>query len=159
MVSTETSREKAAVEKDGEIDLLVENISRILEGDSIDFYSPEVMAEYQSPANLGPMKDPDGTGVADGLCKDTIEISIKVRGGKVSACKFFTDGCGASIACASRLTRLVKGMTVDEATEISPAELESLLHGLPDEHRHCATLAVIALRNALRDYTSREGGT
>lgn len=156
MVSTKASREKEIIAaKDVELDLLVRNIHRILEDDYASTYSAEMIAEFHNPANVGPMEDPDGTGAADGLCKDTIEIDIKVRGGRVSACAFFTDGCGASIACASRLTRLAKGMTLEEAMKVTPGELESLLNGLPDDHKHCAALAVLALRNALRDYQSR----
>lgn len=162
MVKTKASYEKGAIAaKDVELDLLVENISRILEDDYASAYSAEVIAEFRNPVNVGPMKDADGTGAADGLCKDTIEIDIKIREGRISACTFFTDGCGASIACASRLTRLVKGMRVDEAASVTPGDLESLLNGLPKERKHCAALAVLALRNALRDYQSRnsEDGT
>lgn len=149
------SDKRASASEEDELDVLAENISRILEEGYAQTYSPEVIAEFRNPANVGLLEDADGKGVADGLCNDTIEMYIKVRNRRIVACTFMTDGCGATIACASRLTRFVKGMAVDEAMMVTPNDLISLLNGLPEEHRHCAALAVLALRNAIRDHRSR----
>lgn len=138
-----------------ELDELAENITLIMEGEDAKIYSEEVIAEFRNPSNIGRMAEADGQGVADGLCKDTMEICVKVRDGVITECTFFTDGCGATIACGSRLTRFVKGLRTDEAIQIRPRDLVSLLNGLPPDHEHCAALAIIALRNALRDCEAR----
>ena len=138
-----------------ELDELVENMIRIMETENAKAYSEDVISEFRNPSNVGRMADADGEGVADGLCKDTMEMWVKVRDGLIVDCTFFTDGCGATIACGSRLTRFVKGLSTDEAMRVRPRDLVSLLNGLPPDHEHCAALAIIALKNALRDCEAR----
>lgn len=145
-----------------ELDRIVQNIISVLESEDSKIYSKDVIAEFQNPANVGSVADADGRGIADGLCNDTMEITLKLDGDRIAECMFFTDGCGATIACGSRLTKVAIGKTIEEGLEIEPEYLAGLLGGLPDDHKHCTSLAVIALRNALRDYVRRykekEGG-
>ena len=138
-----------------ELDELTENIIRIMESEDAKAYSEEVISEFRNPSNVGTMADADGQGVSDGLCKDTMEMWVKVRDGLITNCTFFTDGCGVTIACGSRLTRFVKGLRMDEAIQLRPRDLVSLLNGLPPDHEHCAALAIIALKNALRNCEAR----
>jgi nitrogen fixation NifU-like protein len=63
-----------------------------------------------------------------------------------------TDGCGPVIACGSMATELVKGRTISEAMALSEDDIMTRLDGLPDSERHCAMLAVSALKQALVDY-------
>lgn len=141
--------------RESELDELVQSIMTILDAEDARIYSKEVVAEFKNPANVGTLEDADGRGVADGLCNDTLEICIKIAEGKIARCVFFTDGCGATIACGSRLTRKAVGMSLEDALAIRPEDLIDELGGLPDDHRHCATLAVIALRNAIRNSRSK----
>ncbi len=138
-----------------DLDRLVENIVTAMEAGDSKIYSKEVISEFRDPANVGPLDDADGSGVADGLCTDTMHMWVRIDDDKVSRCTFYTDGCGATIACGSRLTKLVTGRAVDEAMAIGPEELIESLHGLPEEHVHCASLSVIAFRNAVRNARSR----
>jgi len=140
-----------------ELDTLVENISRILQHEDEAAYSKEIVKEFRDPFNVGRMDNSDGQGIADGLCGDTMEFYIKVSSGRIEKCSFYTDGCGPTIACGSRLARFVTGMDLETATLVTPNDLVSLLNGLPPDHEHCASLAVIALRNALRDHSRRAG--
>jgi nitrogen fixation NifU-like protein len=139
-----------------DLDELVEGITSILEAEDSRIYSKEVIAEFRRPANVGYLSDPDGIGIADGLCNDTMEITLRLDGERIAKCMFFTDGCGATIACGSRLTREVTGRKITEAIEIGADDLINMLGGLPDDHRHCASLAVIALRNAIRNLGRRD---
>jgi nitrogen fixation NifU-like protein len=61
-----------------------------------------------------------------------------------------TDGCGATIACGSMLTSMIKGKSLDEAEAITEDDLIAALGGLPEENLHCAHLAIITLRDALK---------
>jgi len=133
-----------------ELDQLVESIMMRLEEEDSRTYSRKVIEEFRSPSNVGIIEDCDGHGLADGLCNDTMEIYLKLDGDNIAKCSFITDGCGATIACGSRLTRMVTGKTLAQAATVSPKEIIKSLDGLPDDHVHCASLAVIALRNAIR---------
>jgi nitrogen fixation NifU-like protein len=109
------------------------------------------VSEAVNPSNVGTIDDADGYGVADGLCGDTMTMFVSLDEGKVARCTFTTDGCGPTIACGSCLTRLVSGMKVEDAAAVRPDDVAELLGGLPEDHEHCAALAVLALRNAIRD--------
>ncbi len=134
-----------------ELDRLVDNIIVAIDADESAIYSKDVIAEFRNPSNIGPIDDADGNGIADGLCMDTMEIWIKVEEDRITRCTFYTDGCGATIACGSRLTKMVIGKTTDEAEKLRAEELELSLGGLPEDHKHCTNLAIIAFRNAIRD--------
>lgn len=139
-----------------ELDELVERIVTAMEADDSKTYSRDVIAEFRDPANVGPLDDADGEGVADGLCRDSMQMWVKLDGGKVLRCTFYTDGCGATIACGSRLTKMVAGRTEEEAMAITPDDLAMSLGGLPEDHVHCASLSVIAFRNAMRNAAGKE---
>ena len=141
-----------------ELDTIVEDITRVLELEDLRVYSKEVVAEFRNPTHAARMPDADAEGIADGLCGDTMEMYLKVEDERIKACTFFTDGCGATIACGNRLARFVEGMALRDARSVRPSDLISLLNGLPPEHEHCATLAVMALRNAIRNFEEKRGG-
>jgi len=115
-------------------------------------YSKKVIEEYNNPKNAGYLQNPDSKAVITGPCGDTMEIQLKVNNGKISQASFMTDGCGATIACGSIITGMVKGKHVDEAEKITDKDLINALDGLPEENLHCATLAVTTLQEAIRNY-------
>jgi nitrogen fixation NifU-like protein len=45
---------------------------------------------------------------------------------------------------------MVKGKSLDEAEAITENDLIAALEGLPEENLHCAHLAIITLRDALK---------
>ncbi|MEQ1861771.1 MAG: iron-sulfur cluster assembly scaffold protein, partial [Chthoniobacteraceae bacterium] len=62
---------------------------------------------------------------------------------------FQTFGCETALAVASVATELIAGKTVDEALNMSGAELSAPLGALPPMKIHCAQLVEGALRQAL----------
>nr|CBH37736.1 hypothetical protein, NifU-like N terminal domain family [uncultured archaeon] len=78
-----------------------------------------------------------------------------VEENKIVDCKYITDGCGASMACGSVVTELVKGKTIEEALTVEDKDVLSVLGGLPEENIHCSVLAMDTLRAALEDYKSK----
>jgi nitrogen fixation NifU-like protein len=112
-------------------------------------YSAKVLAEACQPHNLGVMDEFDGYGLVFGSCGDTMEIFLRLDGERIGKACFMTDGCGATVACGSMLTRMVQGKSPAEAAALEAAELILALDGLPPEHIHCATLAVNTLHEAI----------
>lgn len=112
-------------------------------------YSVEVIAEAQNPRNVGRMEDADSQAIVRGWCGDTMEFYLRLDGEKIKEITFMTDGCGPTVACGSRLTAMVQGMSLGEASEVAPQDLIAALDGLPEENVHCAELAVITLREAI----------
>jgi nitrogen fixation NifU-like protein len=114
-------------------------------------YSPIVIEHWQNPRNWGIMNNPDGYAKITGPCGDTMEISIKLKDNKIEKCTFDTDGCGASVACASIITEMATRKTVAEARQMSQVDVMEFCGGLPEEDRHCALLAVDTLQQAVGD--------
>ncbi len=98
---------------------------------------------------MGEFPAPDGLGRATISCGDSMQMGLRVAGGRILEAAFMTDGCGPVVACGDVLAGLAQGTTVGEAMALGE---EDLLARLPDVEMHCATLAVTALRRAILDY-------
>ena len=134
-----------------DIDKLVESLQEaILAG-----YSQKFKDELFNAKNVGTIENPDSHVRITGVCGDTIEMSLTVRDQRIHDIKFTTDGCGATVACASYITRTAKGKSVEEALRIEPDDVDQYFEGLPEQHKHCAKLAVITLRALLEKYRSK----
>ena len=138
-----------------DFDRLVAELQQQIDEQERVLYSAKVIAEAHNPKNLGRMARPDVYGIVHGWCGDTMEIYLRLNEGRIKEAAFMTDGCGPSLACGSRLTTMVRGMSLEEAGKISPENLIAALDGLPDESLHCAELAVSTLQEAIAKYRPR----
>jgi len=119
-------------------------------------YSQIVLEHYKNPRNVGEIENADGIGIyMSDFCGDITKFWIRVSEGRIVNAKYRTQGCAASIACGSVLTELVRNRTVEEALRITKDDIVSTLNGLPEQKIHCSVLADDALRDAIRDYLSR----
>lgn len=117
-----------------------------------EIYSETVLREARSPSHVGRMPAADAHGLVHGWCGDTMEFYLRLAEGTIEEATFFTDGCGATLACGSMLCKMVTGMQVEEAEWVLPEDLVEALNGLPEESMHCAGLAVSTLQNALLNW-------
>ncbi len=131
---------------------MITEIQRKIERDEELTYSKTVIAEYRNPNNFRKMKNPDALGKVKGSCSDTVKITLSIENDIIIDACFWTDGCGASIACGNMLTNMIKGKAMKEASAITSTKLIEILGGLPKEHEHCATLAISTLHKAIEDY-------
>ena len=127
----------------------IDKIARTLQETILEGYSEKFKQEFSNPKNIGKIKDADSRVSVTGVCGDTVEMYLSFEDGKINDIKFMTDGCGATIACASYVTRMVKGRAVKDALIIKPEDVDTYFEGLPDESKHCAKLAIDTLKVAL----------
>ena len=78
-------------------------------------YSKKAIEHAINPRNVGRIEKADGITRITGSCGDTMETSLKIENDEIINAKFWTDGCGASIACGSITTDLVRSQKVFEA--------------------------------------------
>jgi len=114
-------------------------------------FSETVIHLVRSKDNVGTLEHPDAQGNFLGKCGDRMQIDLQIISGRILEARFLADGCGATLACGSMITKMACAKTLDEASKISADDLISALDGLPNDHLHCADLAVMTLREALID--------
>lgn len=114
-------------------------------------FSETVIRLVQNRDNMGSLDHPDAQGHFIGSCGDRMQIDLQFVKDRILSARFLADGCGATIACGSMITKMACSKTLKEAEKITAEELISALDGLPDDHLHCAELAVMTLREAVID--------
>ena len=128
-------------------------------------YSDIVKEHFMNPKNVLDDKEEfieDGKGTVGNVkCGDEMMFAIKVDKEKriLSDCRWKTYGCASAIASTSILSEAVKGMTLEEAFNVSPKDIAKKLGGLPEHKIHCSVLGDKALRAAINDYYSRNNMT
>jgi len=141
--------------KKSDFDKFIEEVQMEIIEEEKAIFSEKVIQEYNNPKNVGRMNDPDAFGLIDGSCGDTMEFYLKICDDKIKEIMFMTNGCGATIACGSMLTTMVKGKSIDAVIGITNDDLLNALDGLPEENLHCAALAIGTLRKAIIDYRKK----
>lgn len=126
-----------------------DDIEGLILAEARKIYSEKVIDHFQKPRNYGEPEKYDCYTFMSGICGDTIGIYVGLDNGHIERIGFVTDGCGPTIACASALTCMVKGLSVSKARSITSEDLIAYLDGMPVEHTHCADLAVNTLKGAL----------
>ena len=105
-------------------------------------YSPAVQDHYKRPRNQGQL--PEATArveVTNPVCGDTLELAVRLDGGRITAARFRTRGCPPAIACSSLLTEMILGKTLAEVREITAEQISEALGVLPPATKHASQLA------------------
>ena len=97
------------------------------------------------------MANPDGYANKTGQCGDSLEMYIAMDRGRLRAVHFRLNGCLNTNACANAVAHLAEGKTLAQAWKITPEKIIEFLGTLPEDHYHCAELAVGAFYLALAD--------
>lgn len=83
-----------------------------------ELYQEIILDHNKRPRNFRPMVQ--HTHSADGqnpICGDEITVYVRMSGDSIEDISFQGEGCAISKASASLMTRQVKGMSIEEATE------------------------------------------
>ena len=132
-----------------EFDRFVEDLQQEVDRQAQAVYSAKLIDEASHPDHVGRMETPDAYGRSMGWCGDMMEFYLRLDGERIEEVRFMTDGCGPTLACGNVLARMIEGLTLDQAGDVLPEQIVEALDGLPEEHFHCAELAVSAFQNAM----------
>ena len=122
-------------------------------------YSKEVLDHFENPRNTGSFDKTEeniGTGLVGApACGDLLKLQIKVdEDGIIRDARFKTYGCGSAIASSSLVTEWVKGMHINDASNIRNSQIAKEL-ALPPVKIHCSILAEDAIKAAVEDYRKK----
>jgi nitrogen fixation NifU-like protein len=115
-------------------------------------YSQQVLDHFEHPRNAGVVAEPDAQALIENpACGDTLKLTVKVAAGRIVEIRFQAKGCVASMACASAMTELVCGKTVEEARRLRGEEIVRAVGGLPQASMHASHLAMDAMAAVLKE--------
>ncbi len=128
-------------------------------------YSDTVKDHFFHPRNIlidDIQYESDGIGIVGSpACGDMMVVWIRVdsKTKRITECRWRTFGCASAIASTSIMSVMATegmGMTLCEAKHLTPEAIIERLGGLPDRKYHCSVLGHHALREAVRDYETKE---
>lgn len=140
--------------KRNEFDEFVDNLQQEIIQKEIEDFNERIVELFQNPPNWGKPNSKDITVSSSyrGPCGDLMQFYLKIEDNKIKKINFVTDGCGASVAAGAQLTLLAEGRSIKDARKLAPKDIDVTLNNLPEDHKHCALLAIRSLNQALDNY-------
>lgn len=117
-------------------------------------YSAELLDHFQHPRNSGELPQAAARArIENPACGDVLELAVRIADGHIEDIRFRAKGCVPAMACASAITELAKGKSVQHALALTKADVTNLVGGLPPASGHAAQLAIDALQAVLKSTT------
>jgi nitrogen fixation NifU-like protein len=118
-----------------------------------DLYRDVILDHNRSPRNFGRLEPADAAAVGHNpLCGDSLSLTLRLAGDRLSEVRFNGQGCAISVASASMMSEAVSGKTL--------AEVETLyreVHALLTEPAHVPTvpLGKLMALGGVREFPAR----
>jgi len=113
-------------------------------------YSPKSIQFIQSNHNIGQLPVFTTRTSHVGQCGDMLRLYLDVDGETIREASYELTGCAGLQACASGLTDMVRGMTLEQARAVGVEQIIDFLGGLPAAKLDCAELTRDTLHKAIR---------
>lgn len=133
-----------------------EALQKLVMGDMEKLFTPTVIDHAANPRRAGSLCNADGFALLHSDCGESMEVWVLIKNDRIEDIRFWSDGCGATVACGSMVGELAFGKTVADAREIQAQDIVKAFKGLPEGNVHCAVLAVKTLKAAINNYLSRQ---
>jgi nitrogen fixation protein NifU and related proteins len=84
-----------------------------------DLYQQVILERYKKPRHKGSVNPADRYQKGHNpSCGDTIELTLKVEGDRITDIKFEGEGCAIAISSADLMAEALRGRTLTEAAEM-----------------------------------------
>ncbi len=91
-----------------------------------------------------------------GDCGDKLELYLRVDNGIITDASYRMEGCIGLQLAATILTKLIRGLSLSEAAEISFDTIVSYAEKVPEDKEECINFAINTLRKAISDQNKAE---
>ncbi len=138
-------------------DEFVENLQKEIINKELEDFNEYIVKLFHDPKNWGKLNEEETTvqEAYRGPCGDQMTFYLNIKNDIIQKAQFITDGCGASVATGSQTMMMIEGKGVEEAEKLTPEDIDAALQGLPEDHKHCAELAIRTLRRAIEKYNKK----
>lgn len=104
--------------------------------DLTELYREVILDHNRSPRNFGRLEPADATATGrNPLCGDTLDVTLRLDGNRITDLKFEGQGCAISMASASLMSEAVKGRRRDEVEHLFE-QIHGVLTGREPRERH-----------------------
>ena len=115
-------------------------------------FSKKAITVLDNKINMGTMNKPSITEQHQGSCGDILFLSLKIDNNIITKALYEYIGCAGLQSCASALTTMIKGKSLEEAAKIETNDIIDYLEGIPPQKYECAEIARDTLRKALHNW-------
>jgi nitrogen fixation protein NifU and related proteins len=113
-------------------------------------FAARLLDHFQNPRNPGEVAHPDASAELENpACGDILKLTLRMEGDRISEIRFLAKGCVPAMACASAVTELVQGKTLEQVGRLRREDLIQAVGGLPEASAHAGLLAMDVLRRTL----------
>jgi nitrogen fixation NifU-like protein len=124
-------------------------VKRLLEKSG---YSRKAIEYYLKKVNVGRIENPSVHVAYTGPCGDTMEVYLEIESNIIIDAKFQAIGCAGAFSSGSALMEMVKGISLQDAEQITEKDVIDFLGGIPKQKFHCACLAKRTFQRAIKKY-------
>lgn len=115
-------------------------------------FSEKAITILDQNLNMEDLQNPTIIEEHHGTCGDILFLSLRIDDNVITAAKYEYVGCAGLQSCASALTAMIRGKTVDEAYKVTPRQIIDWLEGIPEQKYECAEIASDCLHRAIDHY-------
>jgi NifU-like protein len=115
-------------------------------------YSEKAVSIIEKKLNMGKMENPSLTEQHQGKCGDILILSLQIEQNVIKNAIYEYIGCAGLQACASALTEMINGKTLQQAEKIEVDDILRHLEGIPQQKYECAMISRETLRKALDNW-------
>lgn len=118
-----------------------------------DLYRDVILDHNKSPRNFGRLEPADAAAVGHNpLCGDTLSLTLRLDGDRLTELRFNGQGCAISVASASLMSEAVSGKTLPEV-EALYREVHALL--TEPAHVPAVQLGKLMALGGVREFPAR----
>ena len=115
-------------------------------------FSEKAVSILEKKLNMGNMKGPSISEQHQGSCGDILFLSLKIKDDIIVDAMYEYIGCAGLQSCASALTEMIKGKSVNDVRQYEIEDIINYLEGIPPQKYECAEIARDTLRKAIDNF-------